>query len=467
MKLSPLVLLALVVLSTGGCDSGTNVARNAYVISPDFRQGIVNGAPVVFEVAVNSADGAGQTARISCSGPSGVVEPIAPRDTGAATYNVGPARIEVDADLDGLGANIDDLQFSFRCLSAGPSAYTCSGMRRIGGDTTGELRGTSPIQIMCSDAVDAGPPPDGGPDGGPEVDAGGGTPRTGGFYAVDNDGGVWFYSPTDGWVPVPTTMTNGFLNRIWRGGSHMGVGGLFAGSNPGFAIYSADGVTWTDVSPPQALTPMMLTHVVFGAGRYVASGGANVIVTPDNGATWTAASPGPTQGEALAFGDGMFVNTAGERSADGAAWAAPTTPPSAADAMSAVGFGGGRFVTMGRSFAMFASFVSSSDDGGATWAAGAPGPGMGDPRGVAYDGTTWVAVGTGALLWRSSDGQTFEAADAPGISSNLNDVAFAMGQGFLAVGDDAWASADGVTWTAVTLPPALQTIGLASVAASD
>ena len=84
---------------------------------------------------------------------------------------------------------------------------------------------------------------------------------------------------------------------------------------------------------------------------------------------------------------------------------------------------------------------------GASWTTGTPLP-VASLNGVAYGGTTFVAVGAGGSVFTSPDAITWTARTSP-TTNDLNAVRFVNGR-FFAVGAGGAAifSTDGVTWNA-------------------
>lgn len=115
-------------------------------------------------------------------------------------------------------------------------------------------------------------------------------------------------------------------------------------------------------------------------------------------------------------------------------------------------FGGGRFVTVGDSAAVFAgvySYTSTNPPGVNAWLPpAAPFPAFtGNLRAVAYSGQ-FVALGADGSILTSSDGVTWVLAANTVPGTGMNGIAFGGGQ-YVAVGSggSVFASADIVTWT--------------------
>ncbi len=201
--------------------------------------------------------------------------------------------------------------------------------------------------------------------------------------------------------------------------------------------------------------------VAFGNGTFVALGlkptpaattttSVSAFTSPD-GNTWTErvvalGGGGFANHGTVRFINGRFVFTGttldGEirpytaTSADGVTWSVATTPEAAQFADLVTGGG----VSVG----FFATTLSSSTDGGTTWAArSAPGVGAFAPyQSLAYGAGRFVLVSTNRV-WTSPDGATW--TDVAG-SQNSGRVAF--GNGVFALTGTAYrTSSDGITFT--------------------
>ncbi|NPV71707.1 MAG: hypothetical protein HPY55_13865 [Firmicutes bacterium] len=145
-----------------------------------------------------------------------------------------------------------------------------------------------------------------------------------------------------------------------RGGKLVAVGGGYP--EGGVILTSDDGATWTRAEmkteqggPVGALVDletMSLKDVVYGDGRFVAVGNRGTILTSTDGLRWTLRGSGVEyQLEAVAYGNGMFV-AVGEAgtvltSRDGIEWTSRIE--GTRRGLSGVAYGGGRFVAVGQS----------------------------------------------------------------------------------------------------------------------
>ena len=256
---------------------------------------------------------------------------------------------------------------------------------------------------------------------------------------------------TDGvtWTTTSGAFDNAFLTGVtWNGTRFVAVGGRSSGSSAsnltasGMVLHSADGVTWTAASG--ALDGAFLNAVTWNGTRFVAVGGtwswspsestfdvAPVVVHSTDGVTWTDAS-----------GTGTLDDSSYLR---GVTW------------------GGGRFVAVGQSDASGRATIVHSADG-VTWTDASGADALDDAsylRGVTWGNGVFVAVGTGsdivdtntgeesprgAMIMRSTDGDTWSAVSRAGaLAGSLRGVTWG-GTRFVAVGEGA----DG--WTILTSP---------------
>jgi hypothetical protein len=189
----------------------------------------------------------------------------------------------------------------------------------------------------------------------------------GGFLAA----GWQLLSSPDGktWSALPPTHQNWFGALVYADSTWVAVGGYgmrltsgdgmtwtdhsldttaahphgclaFTGSSPAFAAcndngarsYSADGVTWSYATGAEAVVS---SQVVAGAGVVAGVDGAQVVVSKDNGQTWTQTTALDQPGGGLVFAQGHFTylsTSAVYTSTDGTTWekhAAPGIQPSA------------------------------------------------------------------------------------------------------------------------------------------
>jgi hypothetical protein len=240
------------------------------------------------------------------------------------------------------------------------------------------------------------------------------------------------------------------------------------------------GAAWaplTTASPPQFA-------IGFGGSTFVADSGRWSV----DGANWYAGTGLPAYTLSTwniggghtrpAFGNGTFVlaarnggsgNASFYTSSDGKAWTQRTITVGTGSnetGLRAVGFGGGRFVSMINSTGLSTANVTPRHSvDGITWGvatvAGLPASSLTEVTGVAHSGGAaaglFVSVGraNGAATndyLTSPDGVTWTARTFP-LTLAWNDVAFGNGR-FVAIssGLAALTSVDGVNWTQVNMP---------------
>ena len=226
------------------------------------------------------------------------------------------------------------------------------------------------------------------------------------------------------------------------------------GAPSGVAVTAGDGrvtVTWN----PE---PDLDYWIFFRPGSSVAAASpdslviANAVspqtVTPLTNGTQYAFVMNATKHDSGA-GPSSPVVTATPRPA-GADWV--TGGALGAANLNGMAFGGGRFVTVGDSAAIFAgvySYTSTNPPGVSAWLPpAAPFPAFtGNLRAIAYSGQ-FVSLGADGSILTSSDGLTWVLAANTVPGTGMNGLAFGGGQ-YVAVGSggSVFASADLVTWT--------------------
>lgn len=216
---------------------------------------------------------------------------------------------------------------------------------------------------------------------------------------------------------------------------------------------STDAATWTVLSP--AITTKDLRAVAYGGSHYVAAGADGTLLHSTDTATWTLqTSPTTVDMRALASnGSSYFVGVGANgviiySSNNGEEW-------SLADSgittdLTGVGYGGGRFVAVGKGGVL----LTSSD--GKTWTGQSSGT-TADLSSVAYgvdasaSDTTlrYVVVGANGTVITSTDATTWTGSTSLG-TDDLNAVTYATE--FVAVGQGGkvYTSTTGTTWTAQT-----------------
>jgi hypothetical protein len=278
------------------------------------------------------------------------------------------------------------------------------------------------------------------------------------FFKPIPDSGVYWTAVEDS--PFSSGSDDEISDIAYGGGTFVAVGIYKEGSNwKGEMAYSADGVTWTKVTDTKFGSA---TAIVYGNGKFVASGVDGKVAYSADGVTWTTGDS--TFSGTIAYGGGKFIVGGGYHdgrrwhcgmsySGDGVTWTAVKDSAfgSGGD-ISAIAYGGGRFVAGGNEDGTrsWVPAMAYSNDG-VTWTKvkyiySTPSSGI---RGIAYGDGKFVAVGGKGQMAYSADGITWTAVTDSTLDEYLGTIVYVGGR-FVAVsynGKTAY-SADGVTWTA-------------------
>ena len=232
--------------------------------------------------------------------------------------------------------------------------------------------------------------------------------------------------------------------------------------NTGNAVIttSSDAVTWTtrfDVN----MSGNGFFAAAQGGGAIIAilTGGTQQVTSVDGGLTWATAS-GPGFYNALTYSLGKFVGAGNagviKTSADaGATWV--TANSGEVISFTGVNTGNGVTVAMGQGGVVVYSTDNVTFNRAIAMQTAGSLP-LNKPFAAlkAIDGQLYVGGGTGsaggAVILRSSDGQTFTSTTVPGSANNITDF-LKQGSSYYAVGlsGTILTSADsGATWTQVT-----------------
>ena len=246
------------------------------------------------------------------------------------------------------------------------------------------------------------------------------------------------------------------------------AGHFVAVSDAGTGLVSADGATWTQVTPLTSsvstdhLTAYSVAHlgttfVAAGAtssAPYTTSTGA--VATSSDGTTWTMGTlpAGATPIHGLIAGTRLVgLGESGNLyfSTDGHTWSVLTTLTAPAGAppvgtLNAGVYGNGNYVAVGDNG--YIAFSTNS----ITWESApvitANGSGF-NMHGVAWTGTQFVAVGDSGAISLSTDGTHWGALQTSAIAGALRSVAVSSTGTIVVVGDNGIeTSTDGAHWTA-------------------
>jgi hypothetical protein len=264
-------------------------------------------------------------------------------------------------------------------------------------------------------------------------------------YATSTDGVTW---------TVRGVTTGDGLTRVAYGN------GRFVGINDQNRVNtSTDGVTWTRsfVVGSADSTSFSFGEVVFFNGSFYTAGrdsGFNgTIYKSTDGATWTqAAAPassnggftfiGQTTGAMVVGGNGgLFTST------DGTTWTkrSPALPPAriGTESVGAVAGANGTLFSLG----IYGSITTSPATDGATWTRRTTGTAH-DLYGVVYDGSRFVAVGTGGTVVTSPEGTTWTSVTS-GSTGSSGKLAFGNGRYATAGLSGLYHSANLTSWSTV------------------
>jgi len=230
----------------------------------------------------------------------------------------------------------------------------------------------------------------------------------------------------------------------------------------GKMAYSADGISWTNVTN-NTFSTSWITAIAYGNGRFVAGSKDGKMAYSTDGTYWTAVTNsifGTEPIYKITYGNGMFIAVGGGSSGskmaystNGTSWTAVTnnTFSSIPSAINGIIYDNGKFVAVGSN----GKIAYSSN--GTTWTAVANSTfGETSINRVAYGNGKFVAVGSSGKMAYSTDGVTWTAIPAGTgegtstfTSNPIYDIAYGNGK-FIAVGGTRMAySLDGVTWTAI------------------
>ena len=182
------------------------------------------------------------------------------------------------------------------------------------------------------------------------------------YVAISSDGYCMYSSDCENWIYNQSPIASGSISSFIYGNN------LFVGLGESFAVYSPDGMTWTETSLPVSGDWRSLCY---GNNRYIAlnySGKPTVkFLYSDDGMTWTDSDFIGNGVNTVAYGNGKFVafQTGYTRSyyysSDGISWtdSGADTLPSPGRNWSDVCYGGNRFVLV----SSFGGYGLYSDDG--------------------------------------------------------------------------------------------------------
>jgi hypothetical protein len=241
--------------------------------------------------------------------------------------------------------------------------------------------------------------------------------------------------PLDNWHPVATQGTDTLKAAAFGAGSFVVVG------TNAVILSSDDGITWTQ---RHYETGKELNDVTFCTNTFVAVGDNGAILASTNGTDWTPRnSESSANLDGVVCGNGLFVVVGGSGTlltspvSDSQQWTAQNS--TVGKYLEAVNYGNGRFVAVGENGTIITSL------NGLDWGAADSGT-VTSLHDVAYGNGLWVAVGTDGVVRKSSNGTNW--SDSPtGRTEWLRNVLF-DGATFVVVGDSGLilSSPNASTW---------------------
>ena len=208
--------------------------------------------------------------------------------------------------------------------------------------------------------------------------------------AVSRDGQAWEKVEFGLDVRNPAEPYGGFKALAAGGGKFVAVG------SDGLIALSQDGRAWAKA---ESGTKLQLDGVAYGNGVFAAfarDGSSTLILTSPDGRTWTPKKADFHYPDKIAFGNGTFLLlNAGLSftSPDGNEWTQHARPPAAGlKIMGSLDFVNGTFVATG----VENRLIYSKD--GIAWTRGENTPVFDSIHGVAYGGSSYVAVGDAGTI---------------------------------------------------------------------
>ena len=272
------------------------------------------------------------------------------------------------------------------------------------------------------------------------------------FVAVGDGGTILVSGDATSWRPVPSPTFDTLYGVTWGGGQFVAVG------LDGVVLTSPDGYMWAmhDLGLGEGSG---LFKVAWGNGLYVAVGAyvprvgpwsSGLLSSSRDGVTWAPVQPGAGSYalSAIAFGGGRFVGVGDYNtvvtSSDGTTWSVATIPSETQKSLSTVIWDGGEFVALAQDY-----LVVSAD--GLHWSTVAASIPFTSGAGLAFDGSTYVAtawdpITGGGVILHSHDVYSWLGSVGP-LLSGAGGV-WADGH-FVLVGGPAQilTSGDGYEWT--------------------
>jgi hypothetical protein len=295
------------------------------------------------------------------------------------------------------------------------------------------------------------------------------TPITDNFCVAGGEGIIAYSYDALKWTISNTTLFTNVNGIAWNGSMWV-IAGLGAAN---WIATSSNGITWTGRGNSPFNTGG--TRVAWNGTSWLGLGSGSTynIATSTNGIIWTGRNTGDkleVTNDVVWIGNRWVV--AGQSSDlsfciimsnDGITWAKVTTSSVLAFA-NGVAWSGTVIVAVGAGLYTGADCIASSSDGGFSWTSRGGGTIFDNGASkVAYNGTLWVAVGSGSnSIASSSDGATwFGRGGTDLFPDGGSDIAW-NGSLWVAVGYGTYTiatSPDGITWTGRAGTSILGTLG--------
>lgn len=270
-------------------------------------------------------------------------------------------------------------------------------------------------------------------------------PSPGNFTSIMRGNGRYFLTTGNYRLASPdleswTSLTSGsFTTYGFAAGNGIvvSVGSGHAGEKKGYVSTTVDGTRWYDQVTP---TATILYSVVYGAGKFVAVGESETILTSPDGVNWTSWRTNSGTLNSVTYGNNMFVavGVSGSSgtirySSDGQTWNATSAGNTG---FNSVTYANGLFILVGDNGRIYSS------SNGSTWTLRTPTPSTSRAfRTVEYVNDRFIAVGdldgstgTGAVVAHSTDGTTW-TKEVSNISVALYSSVAAKGK-YVAVGNN-------------------------------
>lgn len=244
---------------------------------------------------------------------------------------------------------------------------------------------------------------------------------------------------------------------------------------------STDGVTWTEVSHNLTIPTTKIVRLRYTNGKYFAIGGDGTsngytyISYSTDGSTWTNLSTntlGQYTKDIIWSGNQYLLSITQSNgtayvysSTDLTTWSARTTRTPAAQFnnvyYNSFAVSGTSVIAVGETYdAQYSKYVpyyAYSSNRGTNWTNGTIGPNGGASavnkraKAIASNGSTWVMIGTGGMLYTSTNMSTW-TSQTSGTTADLYSIEYANGNFVISGNGLVLTSTNATTWTNRTVP---------------